>query len=90
MITFLLAAGASVEATAAGGVTALHRAVRNRCSAAVEVLLAAGADPRLPNANGSTAADLTKWTTGRGGSGSVEARAELERITRMLESASAQ
>src|SRR5262252_5278839 len=49
VIVYLIGAGADPNAAAAGGVTPLHRAVRNRCSAAVEVLLRAGADPRLHN-----------------------------------------
>ena len=49
VIIFLVESGADPNAAAAGGVTALHRAVRNRCSAAVATLLRAGADPSLPN-----------------------------------------
>ena len=89
MIRYLVDAGAEVDATAAGGVTALHRAVRNRCSAAVEALLAAGADPRRANDSGSTAMDLARWTTGRGGSGSPEAKAEQARIIALLDVARA-
>ena len=85
MIDYLLGVGAEVDATAAGGVTPLHRAVRNRCSAAVEALLAAGADPQRTNDRGSTAMDLARWTTGRGGSGSPEAKAEQARIIALLE-----
>ena len=59
-----------------GALTPLHRAVRNRCSAAVEALLGAGADPHLQNNSGSTASDLARWTTGRGGTGSEAAGAE--------------
>jgi hypothetical protein len=67
------------------GDTALHdRAVRNRCSAAVDALLRHGADRRLANDSGSTAFDLAHWTTGRGGSGSPEARAEQQRIVDRL------
>jgi len=61
-------------------------------------LVGAGADPNaaaaggvtplhravLANDSGSTAADLTRWTTGRGGSGSMEARAEQQRIVGLL------
>lgn len=84
VILSLIDAGADPNATAAGGVTPLHRAVRNRCSAAVDVLLRAGADPRLENDSGSTASDLAQWTTGRGGTGSDEAKAEQQVIIELL------
>jgi ankyrin repeat protein len=84
VIRYLIEAGADPNATAAGGVPPLHRAVRNRCSAAVEVLLSAGADPRLENDGGSTASDLAHWTTGRGGTGSAEAKAEQRIIIELL------
>jgi hypothetical protein len=86
VITFLVESGADPNAAAVGGVTPLHRAVRNRCSAAVKTLLRAGADSGLPNDSGSTAADLASLTTGRGGSGSVEAKAEQRIILDLLES----
>ena len=85
VIRCLIGAGADPNAAAAGGVTPLHRAVRNRCSAAVETLLRAGADPRLPNDRGSTASDLAHWTTGRGGTASVTAKAEQQIIIGLLE-----
>lgn len=84
IIGYLIEAGAEPNATAAGGVTPLHRAVRNRCSAAVDALLRAGADPHLRNNRGSTAADLARWTTGRGGTGSAAAKAEQEIILELL------
>ena len=84
VIAYLVEAGADPNAAAAGGVTPLHRAVRNRCSAAVEALLRAGADPRLPNDRGSTAFDLAHWTTGRGGTGSELAKAEQRIIIELL------
>jgi len=85
VIVYLIGAGADPNAAAVGGVTPLHRAVRNRCSAAVEALLRAGADPRLPNDRGSTASDLARRTTGRGGTGSAAAKAEQRIIIELLE-----
>lgn len=84
VIAYLVEAGADPNAAAAGGVTPLHRAIRNRCGAAVRALLAAGADPHLPNASGSTPLSLAEQTTGRGGSGRPPARAEQAEIIRML------
>jgi ankyrin repeat protein len=83
-VTYLIEAGADPNAVAAGGVTPLHRAVRNRCSAAVRALLDAGADPHRTNDSGSTALMLAGWTTGRGGSGTPEAKAEQAEIVRIL------
>ena len=85
VIAYLIEAGAPPDAEAAGGVTPLHRAVRNRCSAAVRVLLDAGADPQRTNDAGSTALTLARHTTGRGGSGSPEAKAEQAKIISMLD-----
>jgi ankyrin repeat protein len=84
ILRYLVEAGADVDARAEGGVTPLHRAVRNRCSAAVETVLALGADPGLRTDGGSTAADLARMTTGRGGTGSAEAKAEQAVIVELL------
>lgn len=45
VIAYLIEAGADPNAPAAGGVTPLHRAVRNRCSDAVRLLLGCGRRP---------------------------------------------
>jgi hypothetical protein len=87
VIEFLVGAGADPNATALGGVTPLHRAVRNRCSTAVEALLRAGADPHLANDHGSTPAGLARWTTGRGGAGSDAAKTEQQKIIAALREA---
>ena len=87
VILYLIEAGADPNATAAGGVTPLHRAVRNRCSTAVGALLRVGADPRRENDRGSTAFDLARWRTGRGGTGSAAAKAEQAIIIELLERA---
>jgi hypothetical protein len=80
----LLAAGADSNATDRSGVAPLHRAVRTRSTAAVAALLDGGADPELPNKRGSTPLELATRMTGRGGSGSPEARAEQAEIVRLL------
>jgi hypothetical protein len=80
----LIDAGADPDAVDMGGVAPLHRAVRNRCAAAVQTLLARGADPRRKNGNGSTPAQLATQTTGRGGTGTPEAKAQQAEIVRML------
>jgi len=80
MIRCLLAAGASVNTTDKNGATPLHRAVRTRCAAAVKCLLEAGGDPTLKNKPGSTPFHLAVQNTGRGGSGSDEARAAQREI----------
>jgi hypothetical protein len=89
VIEYLVDAGADPNAVAMGGVTPLHRAVRNRCSAAVEALLRAGADPRSANDHGSTPSDLAHLTTGRGGVGSRTAKIEQQVIIDLLTTATA-
>ena len=83
-VTLLIDAGADPNAVDKSGVAPIHRAVRTRCASAVEALLAGGANPLLVNGNGSTPLDLAQRTTGRGGSGSPEARAQQEIIVNML------
>jgi len=86
-IDFLIEAGADPNATDKSGVAALHRAVRTRCAAAVVALLAGGADPRRTNRSGSTPMMLAEMTTGRGGSGSAEAKAQQQEIVEVLREA---
>jgi hypothetical protein len=69
----LIDGGADVHLQDANGATALHRAVRTRCAAAVRCLLKAGADPTRRNKPGSTPFHLAVQNTGRGGSGEVAA-----------------
>ncbi len=80
----LIAAGADPNAAAMGAVTPLHIAVRTRSASVVEALLKAGADPNRRNGSGSTPLKLATLTTGRGGSGSPEAKAEQARILELL------
>jgi len=79
-IRLLLKAGADMHARDKNGATALHRAVRTRCAAAVSSLLNAGADPTQKNLSGSTAFHLAVQNTGRGGSGTEIAIAAQRRI----------
>ena len=78
----LIEAGADPNATDKSRVTPLHRAVRTRCAAAVKALLEGGADPQRKN--GSTPMLLATQNTGRGGSGSSEAKAQQELIVQLL------
>lgn len=79
-ICCLLEAGADIHAQDKNGATALHRAVRTRCAAAVKCLLEAGADPTVKNKPGSTPFHLAVQNTGRGGSGSDEAKSGQREI----------
>jgi hypothetical protein len=88
-VTRLLELGADPNAVDKGGVTPLHRAVRARCAAAVKALLDGGADSRAKNKNGSTPMLLATQNTGRGGTGSPEAKAQQQEILRLLEQYSA-
>jgi hypothetical protein len=83
-IAYLLSAGADPHAVDRSGVAPLHRAVRTRSLAAVQALLDGGADPRQLNKAGSTPLHLAVQTTGRGGSGSPQAREQQAVIVRLL------
>jgi hypothetical protein len=65
-------------------VAPLHRAVRTRCAAALSALLEGGADAQPKNKRGSTPLKLARLNTGRGGSGSPEAKAQQEQIVRVV------
>jgi hypothetical protein len=80
----LIEAGADPNAQNMDGATPLHRAVRTRCAGAVRALLGHGADPAIRNKNGSTAMQLALRTTGRGRSGSPEAKAQQQEILLLL------
>ncbi len=84
-IALLIEAGADPNALDKSGVTPLHRAVRTRCAAAAKTLLDGGADVRARNNNGSTPLLLATQNTGRGGTGSPEAKAQQHEILRLLE-----
>jgi ankyrin repeat protein len=84
-IQLLLDSGADINAQDKNGATPLHRAVRTRCAAAVKLLLDSGANYKLHNKPGSTPFHLAVQNTGRGGSGSPEAKlAQLQIIQTFL------
>jgi hypothetical protein len=85
IVACLIGAGADPNAVDKSGVTPLHRAVRTRCTGAVRALLEGGADAQRRNKNGSTPVRLATMTTGRGGSGSPQSKAEQLKIARLLE-----
>ena len=89
MIGLLIKAGADPNALDKSGVTPLHRAVRQRCAAAVDALLRNGSGARLKNGNGSTPLHLAVQNTGRGGTGSPESKALQKEIIGLLLSAGA-
>jgi hypothetical protein len=83
-IEYLLFVGADPNALESAGVAPLHRAVRTRSLAAVRALLDGGANSRQPNKAGSTPLHLAVQNTGRGGSGSPQAREQQAGIIRLL------
>jgi ankyrin repeat protein len=88
-IKLLVEAGADPNTTNKLGVSPLHKAVRTRCAAAVQTLLASGADPAKKNKRGSDGMLLARLNTGRGGSGSLEAKEQQLKILKSLENARA-
>jgi len=84
VIAYFVLIGADPNAVDASGVAPLHRAVRTRSEVAVRALLDGGANPRQPNKSGSTPLHLAVQGTGRGGSGSDEARRQQAGIIRLL------
>ena len=84
VISYLIEAGADPNATDKSGVAPLHRAVRNRCSAAVSILIDKGADPMRMNKSGSTPLHLAVQNTGKSNSGSHAAKEEQHRIILLL------
>ena len=84
-IVCLIEAGANPNTINKTGVSPLHRAIRSRCAAAVQTLLEYGADPELRNKSGSTPMLLATHNTGRGGTGSPEAKRQQQEIVRLLE-----
>lgn len=83
-IVALVKAGIDPNMTDKRGVTPLHIAVRTRCALAVKTLVECGADPAKRNKNGSDALVLATNNTGRGGSGSPEAKREQQLIMEIL------
>lgn len=83
-IACLIAAGADPNAVDKSGVAPLHRAVRTRCAAAAKALIDGGADALARNKSGSTPMELAVRNTGRGGTGSPEAKAQQTEILRLL------
>jgi hypothetical protein len=84
MVKLLLRAGADPNALDERDVTPLHVAVRTRSTGAVRALLEGGATVGKKNGNGTSALRLARLTTGRGGSGSPEARDEQQKIIELL------
>ena len=83
-IRALVDAGADPNSVNKMGVAPLHKAVRTRCAEAVRTLLELGANPSQKNKHGSDAMLLARLNTGRGGSGSPEAKAQQQQILKLL------
>lgn len=81
--------GADPNALDKSGVAPIHRAARQRCTGAVRALIAGGANVNLKNKSGTSALKLAGMTTGRGGSGTDEAKREQKKILELLTAAGA-
>ena len=84
VIKILIEAGADPDAVNKMGASPLLKAVRTRCADAVRTLIELGADPAKKNKHGSDAMLLAQMNTGRGGSGSEQAKAEQQKILEFL------
>ena len=84
VIAYLIEVGADPNAIDKSGVAPLHRAVRNRVSAAVRTLIENGADPLRANRSGWTPLHLAVQNTGKSHSGSDAAKEEQRRIIVLL------
>jgi ankyrin repeat protein len=84
VVEYLIRVGGDPNCRDNSGVAPLHRAVRTRCAAAVRALLANGADAGTRNGSGSTPLHLAVQTTGRGGTGTADAREQQSEIFRLL------
>jgi ankyrin repeat protein len=84
VITYLLSIGADPNTLDKSGVAPVHRAVRTRSLEAVRALLNGGANAVQPNRAGSTPLHLAVQPTGRGDSGSLQARDQQAGIITLL------
>lgn len=83
-VTELLRLGANPDAVDKSGATPLMRAIRCRAFAAVETLIAHGADWRIANRKGTSTLAMATMMTGRGGSGTRIAKDNQARIVVLL------
>ncbi len=81
----LVRRGADIDALDKSGATPLLRAIRCRAWAAVDALIAGGADWRIPNGKGTSAVRLATVASGRGGSGTPVAKDNQARIIALLQ-----
>lgn len=86
-VSTLIKLGADPNCSDKSGVAPLHRAVRNRCTAAVRALLENGADAKMASASGSTPIQLATMTTGKSGSGTDASKIECAKIIELINAA---